>query len=166
MTANGWFQIGFYLLVIFLLTKPVGIFMTRVFNRKKTFLDPVLRPIERIIYRLTGVDENHEMRWTEYAIAMLLFSGVSMALLYLLERTQKWLPFNRQEFPGNTAGNRFAATHRKASSSYTCELDARPGCNHRRFGFGRGGKATLSARLESTEAVSPHRTAAAVMYGT
>ena len=84
MTANGWFQIGFYLLVIFLLTKPVGIFMTRVFNRKKTFLDPVLRPIERIIYRLTGVDENHEMRWTEYAIAMLLFSGVSMALLYLL----------------------------------------------------------------------------------
>ncbi|MBZ5703264.1 MAG: potassium-transporting ATPase subunit KdpA, partial [Acidobacteriia bacterium] len=81
MTANGWLQIAFYLLVIFLLTKPLGIFMTRVFSREKTFLDPVLRPVERIVYRLTGVDEKHEMRWTEYAIAMLLFSGVSMALL-------------------------------------------------------------------------------------
>jgi len=107
MTANGWFQIGFYLLVIFLLTKPVGIFMTRVFNREKTFLDPVLRPIERLVYRLTGVDEKHEMRWTEYAIAMLLFSGVSMALLYLIERTQKWLPFNPQKFPNVEPGLAF-----------------------------------------------------------
>src|SRR5467141_1531602 len=99
MTANGWFQIGFFLLVVFLITKPLGVFMTRVFNGEKTFLDPVLRPIERIVYRLTGVDEKHEMRWTEYAIAMLLFSGVSMALLYVIERTQKWLPFNPQKFP-------------------------------------------------------------------
>jgi K+-transporting ATPase ATPase A chain len=107
MTANGWFQIVFYLLVIFLLTKPVGIFMTRVFNREKTFLDPVLRPVERVVYRLTGVDEKHEMRWTEYAIAMLLFSGVSMALLYLIERTQKWLPFNPQKFPNVEPGLAF-----------------------------------------------------------
>jgi K+-transporting ATPase ATPase A chain len=107
MTANGWFQIGFYLLVIFLLTKPIGIFMTRVFNREKTFLDPVLRPIEKVVYRLTGVDENHDMRWTEYAIAMLLFSGVSMALLYLIERTQKWLPFNPQKFPNVEPGLAF-----------------------------------------------------------
>src|SRR5437762_1232498 len=107
MTANGWFQIGFYLVVIFLLTKPVGIFMTRVFNREKTFLDPFLRPIERVVYRLTGVDEKHEMRWTEYAIAMLLFSGVSMALLYLIERTQKWLPFNPQKFPNVEPGLAF-----------------------------------------------------------
>jgi len=107
MTANGWFQIGFYLLVIFLLTKPVGIFMTRVFNREKTFLDPVLRPLEKVVYRLTGVDENHEMRWTEYAIAMLLFSGVSMVLLYLIERTQKWLPFNPQKFPNLEPGLAF-----------------------------------------------------------
>ena len=107
MTANGWFQIGFYLLVIFLLTKPVGIFMTRVFNREKTFLDPVLRPIEKVVYRLTGVDEKHEMRWTEYAIAMLLFSGVSMALLYVIERTQKWLPFNPQKFPNVEPGLAF-----------------------------------------------------------
>jgi K+-transporting ATPase ATPase A chain len=97
MTANGWFQIGLYLLVIFLVTKPVGVFMTRVFNREKTFLDPVLRPIEKLVYRLTGVDENREMRWTEYTVSMLLFSGVSMTLLYLIERTQKWLPSNPQK---------------------------------------------------------------------
>jgi potassium-transporting ATPase potassium-binding subunit len=107
MTANGWFQIGFYLLVIFLLTKPVGIFMTRVFSGEKTFLDPFLRPLERVVYRLTGIDEKHEMRWTEYAIAMLLFSGVSMALLYLIERTQKWLPFNPQKFPNVEPGLAF-----------------------------------------------------------
>jgi K+-transporting ATPase ATPase A chain len=107
MTANGWFQIAFYLLVIFLLAKPLGIFMTRVFSREKTFLDPVLRPVEKIVYRLTGVDEKHEMRWTEYAIAMLLFSGVSMALLYLIERTQKWLPLNPQKFPNVEPGLAF-----------------------------------------------------------
>jgi len=98
MTANGWFQIGFYLLVIFLLTKPIGIFIARVFNREKTFLDPVLSPVERLVYRLTGVEEQREMRWTEYTMAMLLFSGVSMTLLYLIERTQKWLPLNPQKF--------------------------------------------------------------------
>jgi K+-transporting ATPase ATPase A chain len=76
----------------------MGMFMTRVFNREKTFLDPIFRPIEKLIYRLTGIDEKREMRWTEYAIAMLLFSGVSMALLYVIERTQKWLPFNPQKF--------------------------------------------------------------------
>src|SRR6266403_4562378 len=99
MTQNGWFQIGLYLFVIFLVTKPIGVFMTRVFNREKTFLDAVLRPIEKLVYRLTGVNEKHEMRWTEYAVAMLLFSGVSMTVLYLIERTQKWLPFNPQKFP-------------------------------------------------------------------
>ena len=98
MTANGWFQIGLFFLVILLVTKPIGVFMMRVFNREKTFLDPVLRPIERLVYRLTGVDESREMRWTEYTISMLLFSGVSMALLYFIERTQHWLPFNPQKF--------------------------------------------------------------------
>ena len=81
MTANGWFQIFLYLVVIFVVTKPMGIFMTRVFNREKTFLDPALRPIEKFLYRLTGIDQKREMRWTEYTIAVLLFSGVSMTLL-------------------------------------------------------------------------------------
>jgi potassium-transporting ATPase potassium-binding subunit len=98
MTANGWIQILLYLVLIFVVTKPLGVFMARVFNRDRTFLDPVARPIERLLYRVTGVDENHEMRWTEYAVAMLMFSGVSMLLLYLVERVQLWLPWNPQKF--------------------------------------------------------------------
>jgi K+-transporting ATPase ATPase A chain len=98
MTVNGWLQIIVYLAVILAVTKPMGVFMARVFNRERTFLDPVLRPLERLVYRLTLVDEEHEMRWTEYAFAMLLFSGVSMLLLYLIERTQQILPWNPQKF--------------------------------------------------------------------
>jgi potassium-transporting ATPase potassium-binding subunit len=98
MTVNGWMQILLFLALILAVTKPLGIFMARVFNRERTFLDPVARPVERLLYRLTGVDENHEMRWTEYAGAMLMFSGVSMLLLYLIERVQQWLPWNPQKF--------------------------------------------------------------------
>ena len=97
MTINGWLQIAFYLLLVLAVTKPLGIFMAHVFNREKTFMDPVLRPIERLIYRTTGVDEEHEMAWTEYAVAMLLFSVVSMLLLYLLQRVQGFLPLNPQK---------------------------------------------------------------------
>jgi potassium-transporting ATPase potassium-binding subunit len=97
MTANGWFQIGLFLAVIFLITKPLGVFLVRVFERERTLLDPVLRPIERLIYRITGVDERVEMPWTQYGITMLLFSGVSMVLLYLIERMQTWLPLNPQK---------------------------------------------------------------------
>jgi len=96
MTANGWFQIGLFLLVIFAVAKPLGIYMARVFSGEKTFLDLILRPIERLLYRITGVDETREMPWKEYAISMLLFSGVSMALLYLIQRVQQWLPWNPQ----------------------------------------------------------------------
>src|SRR5438046_5997792 len=98
MTANGWFQILLFFGLVLLVTKPLGIFMTRVFNRDRTFLDFILRPIERLIYRVTWVDENHEMRWTEYAISMLLFSMVSMLVLYGFERLQGFLPMNPQKF--------------------------------------------------------------------
>lgn len=98
MTPNGWLQIGLYLVVIFAVTKPAGVFMTRVFAGEKTFLDPALRPIERLIYRLCGIDKNREMDWKEYTISMLLFSGVAMLLLYLIERVQglRWMPWNPQ----------------------------------------------------------------------
>jgi len=98
MTANGWFQIALFLALIFAVTKPLGIFMAQVFNREKTFMDVALRPIERLLYRVTGVDENHEMRWTEYAIAMLIFSVVSMIVLYAMQRLQGFLLFNPQKF--------------------------------------------------------------------
>ncbi len=102
MTINGWLQILFFLALVSLVTKPMGVYMARVFNHEKTFMDPVMRPIERVIYLLTAVDENHEMRWTEYCIAMLLFSAVSMIVLYAIQRLQGVLPFNPQNFAGVT----------------------------------------------------------------
>ena len=100
MTVNGWLQILFFFVIILLVTKPLGVFMAHVFDRKKTFLDPVLRPVERLIYKLTGVNEEREMRWTEYAVTMLLFSVVSMLVLYLIQRLQGYLPLNPQHLPG------------------------------------------------------------------
>jgi potassium-transporting ATPase potassium-binding subunit len=97
MTSNGWFQIFFFLVVIFAITKPMGAFMTRVFNREKTFLDFALRPIEKLVYRVCGVRDDREMHWIEYGTAMLLFSVVSLFLLYLIERTQHVLGFNPQK---------------------------------------------------------------------
>ena len=96
MTLNGWLQILVFLGLIFAVTRPLGVFMARVFSRERTFLDPVLRPVERLLYRLTGVDESHEMRWTEYATTMLVFSAVSMLVLYLIQRIQGMLPWNPQ----------------------------------------------------------------------
>ena len=100
MTLNGWFQILLFFAIVLAVTKPLGVFMARVFKRERTFLDPVLRPIERLIYRLTGVHETREMRWTEYAVACLLFSVVSMLVLYALQRLQYYLPFNPQKLAG------------------------------------------------------------------
>jgi K+-transporting ATPase ATPase A chain len=97
MTANGWFQIGVYVVVLLAITKPLGVYMTRVFSGEKTFMDPVMRPVEQLVYRLTGVDEKQEMRWTEYAISMLLLSVVSMIVLYLIMRLQYWLPWNPEK---------------------------------------------------------------------
>src|SRR5215472_1202115 len=127
MTINGWLQILVFLALVFVVTKPLGIFMTRVFSRERTFLDPVLRPIERLLYRITGVDESHEMRWTEYATSMLLFSGISMLLLYLIQRVQGMLPFNPQHFAGvspqhvafNTAASFTTNTNWQAYSGET-----------------------------------------------
>jgi len=100
MTANGWLQILFFFALILLVTKPLGVFMAHVFNREKTFLDPLLRPVERLVYKLTRVNEEREMRWTEYAVTMLLFSAVAMLVLYLIQRLQGHLPFNPQHLAG------------------------------------------------------------------
>jgi K+-transporting ATPase ATPase A chain len=104
MTGSGWLQILLFFLVILALTRPVGVLLYRVFERKKTFLDFLLRPVERLIYSVSGVDEEKEMGWLEYGAAMLLFSGVSLILLYGIERLQRWLPWNPQQF-GNVAAD-------------------------------------------------------------
>ncbi len=114
MTVNGWFQILLFFAAVLAVTKPMGIFMARVFSHERTFLDPVLRPLEKLLYRLTGVNEEREMRWTEYSIAMLLFSAVSMLALYLIERVQHFFPaiVNPQEFanvPADLAFNTAAS---------------------------------------------------------
>jgi len=98
MTLNGWLQILFFLLAVFLVTPPLGSFMARVFTRQRTWLDPIMRPFERLVYRTTGVNESHEMRWTEYAVSVLLFSVVSMLVLYFIQRLQGGLPWNPQGF--------------------------------------------------------------------
>ena len=100
MTANGWFQVLLFFAIVFAVTKPLGLFMARVFSGERTFLDPILRPVERLIYRLTRVDQEREMKWTEYAISMLLFSAVSMLVLYVIQRVQLFLPLNPQKMAG------------------------------------------------------------------
>lgn len=102
MSANGWSQLGLFFFVVFLITKPIGSFLVRVFQREKTWLDPMLAPIEKMIYRLTGISPEKEMKWPEYGAAMLIFSVVSMVALYLIERTQAWLPLNPERL-GNVA---------------------------------------------------------------
>ena len=127
MTANGWLQIVVFFGLVLAVTKPLGVFMARVFNRERTFLDPLLRPLERLIYRLTRVDENVEMGWKEYAVSMLLFSGISMLLLYCVQRLQGHLPFNPQHLAGvgpqhlafNTAASFTTNTNWQAYSGET-----------------------------------------------
>ena len=98
MTLTGAAQIALYLAVLVLLVKPLGAFMARVFQGEHTFLDPVIRPVERLIYRLAGIDANEEMDWKENAIAMLLFNFAGFAVVYALQRLQQYLPLNPQGF--------------------------------------------------------------------
>ena len=123
MTLNGWMQILLFFALIVSVTKPLGVFMAHVFNRERTLLDPILRPIEKLIYKLSRVDENREMHWTEYAVTMLLFSGISMLILYLLQRLQGHLPFNPQHLAGvdstSSATGGFVASAFNTAASFT-----------------------------------------------
>jgi potassium-transporting ATPase potassium-binding subunit len=92
MSANGWLQFFVYSIVLLLTVKPVGLYLARVLDGKRTWLDPVLRPAERLIYKLSGVNAEHEMHWRQYAYAVLGFSAASMVITYLIERLQAALP--------------------------------------------------------------------------
>jgi len=100
MSLNGWLQITLFITVVLFLAKPMGLYMARVFEGRRTWLDPVLVPCERLLYRLTGVDPAEEMRWTQYCLAMLVFTAATLLLTYLIERIQFYLPFNPQHLPG------------------------------------------------------------------
>jgi potassium-transporting ATPase potassium-binding subunit len=96
MTSNGWLQFAVYSIVLLLTVRPVGIYLARVLERERTWLDPVLRPWERLIYRLSGVKADQEMNWREYAFALLGFSAVSLLVTYAIERLQAIFPWNPQ----------------------------------------------------------------------
>jgi potassium-transporting ATPase potassium-binding subunit len=100
VTTNGWLQIAAFFLLVLLATKPLGLYMARVFEGRRTLLDPLLVPVERLLYRMTRVNREEEMRWTEYGLAMLLFSFVTMLLTYVVERAQHILPWNPQNLAG------------------------------------------------------------------
>jgi K+-transporting ATPase ATPase A chain len=97
MTINGWLQIAIYFAVLTALVVPLGRYMARVFEGERTFLSPVLRPVEVAFYRISGIDERREQHWITYAVAMLLFNAAGFVLLYALLRLQGFLPFNPAE---------------------------------------------------------------------
>jgi len=96
MSANGWLQFAIYSLILLATVRPVGIYLARVLEGERTWLDPILRPIERFLYKLCGVNAESEMNWREYAFAVLGFSAVSMLMTYAIERLQNHLPWNPQ----------------------------------------------------------------------
>jgi potassium-transporting ATPase potassium-binding subunit len=102
MTTNDWIQIALYFGVLLALTKPLGAYMARVFEGKSCRLDRVLGPIERVIYRIGGIDPQEEMSWKRYAVVMLLFNVVGLLAVYLILRWQAVLPLNPQKFPANS----------------------------------------------------------------
>jgi K+-transporting ATPase ATPase A chain len=107
MFGNALVQVGLFALLVTVISVPLGLYMARVFAGEHTFLDPVLRPVERLIYRVCGIHPGTEQNWVEYAIAMLLFSVVGMVLLYAMERLQYFLPLNPQQFTAVEPGLAF-----------------------------------------------------------
>jgi K+-transporting ATPase ATPase A chain len=107
VTVAGWIQIALFGAAVVAITRPFGGYMTRVFAGERTLLSPVLRPLERAVYRFCGIDENEEQHWLTYAVAMLLFSAVGFVSLYALQRLQWYLPFNPQGQVGVAPGLAF-----------------------------------------------------------
>jgi K+-transporting ATPase ATPase A chain len=107
MTLNGWLQIALYCALVLVCVKPLGAFMARVFAGERTFLHPVIGPVERGFYRLAGVDPAREQHWTTYTVAMLLFNGLGFLGLYALQRLQHVLPLNPAEMSPVSADSSF-----------------------------------------------------------
>src|ERR1700681_3399256 len=98
MSANGYLQLGFYMVVLIALAKPLGTYMAWIYEDKPAVLNRIGAPLERGIYRLCGIDPAHEMRWTQYALAVLWLSLLSTLAVYALQRLQAYLPLNPQSF--------------------------------------------------------------------
>ena len=152
MTSNGILQIALFFALILVCVKPLGAFMANVFEGRRTFLHPVLRWLEVLTYKVAGVREDVEQRWTQYTASLLAFSIFGFLLVYLLQRAQAYLPFNPQNFgtPNvtpdlafNTAVSFLTNTNWQAYSgestlSYFVQMAALDGSEFR-FGRGRNG---------------------------
>jgi potassium-transporting ATPase potassium-binding subunit len=108
MITSAVLQIGIFFALVTVLSVPLGLYMARVFSTEHTFLDPVLHPVERAIYRICRIRPATEMAWSEYAIAMLVFSMVGMLVLYAMERMQQFLPLNPEHLPAVAPGLAFS----------------------------------------------------------
>ena len=157
MNALGVLQILLYIAVLVALVKPLGTFMAKVYEGERTFLTPVLGPIERGIYRLAGIQPSAESNWKRYALAVLLFNFIGFVVVYLLQRLQGVLPLNPQDFAGSEP--RLVVQHRgelrhqhqlaglrRRSDDELSHADARPGAC-RTFVSAASGMAVLVALI-------------------
>src|SRR5262247_384727 len=107
MTANGYLQLGFYIVVLIALAKPLGSYMARIYAGEPAFLNRIGGPFERLLYRVCGIDARREMRWTEYAVATMAFNILGLLAVYALQRLQLYLPLNPQAFGAVTPDSSF-----------------------------------------------------------
>src|SRR5512138_924239 len=99
MNASGWLQLAFFSIILLAFTKPMGLYLVQVLDvNGRTVLDPALKPAERFIYRLAGIDPSKEQDWKGYAVSVLIFSLVTLLLTYIIMRLQQILPLNPQNF--------------------------------------------------------------------
>ena len=122
MTSLGILQIAVFFVLVLLVTKPLGAFMAKVFQGQRTFLHPVLRPLERLIYRLGGVREDTEQRWTQYAASVIAFSVASFLFVYAIQRLQGFLPFNPMHFGTKAAPSGAISRHPGSGFQYRHQL--------------------------------------------
>src|SRR6202451_1486036 len=156
MTANGVLQIAVFFLLILAFAKPMGAYMTKVFSGERTFLHPVLRPLERLCYILCGVKENVDQRWTQYAGSLLAFSVFSFLILYLLQRLQGVLPFNPMGF--STAHAPSGATPMTPDLAFNTAVSITTNTNWQNY----PGESTLSYLVQMAGLTMHNFTSAAV----
>ena len=144
MAINALLQVGIFLLLVALVTVPLGAYMTKVFSGEPTFLDRVVGPLERLIYRICGVHPENEMTWFEYTADMLVFSLVGMIVLYALERFQGVLPLNPQGFGGGSSCSRLQYRRELHHQHQLASLQWR---NHDELSDADGGAGVSQLRL-------------------
>jgi K+-transporting ATPase ATPase A chain len=156
MTANGFLQIAVFFVLILAFAKPMGAYMTKVFAGERTFLHPLLRPLEKLCYILCGVKENVDQRWTQYAASMIAFSFFSFLILYVLQRAQGVLPFNPMGF--STARAPMGATPMTPDLAFNTAVSFTTNTNWQNY----SGESTLSYLVQMAGMTMHNFTSAAV----